>query len=85
MNQPFCKHTAHDSKGTFCIVAALEGHNCSCSYSAEDCHVVKSFRGLRIQCGGEKLGIVTFTGVCQDFEPTTWLEQSLLGKNDYSI
>jgi hypothetical protein len=81
----FCNNLGHDEEGDFCIVKAIEGYGCHCSHSAEDCHVVDFFGRPKIQCGGEKLGVATLVGVCQDFEPAPWMLQELLGVNDFSI
>ncbi len=82
-----CKNLGHDSEGPFCIEKALEGYGRCCPYKAEDCHVViyGDYGDQKIQCGGEKTKFATLIGVCQDFEPAPWLEQELLGTNDYQI
>ncbi len=81
-----CINLAYDDQGPFCIVHALEGHGCCCGYTGDDCHVVTLNGKRRIQCGGEKLGIPTLVGVCQDFEPEPWLKMHLgVEPLDYSI
>ncbi len=85
LTSKFCENLGHDSEGDFCIVKAIEGHGCYCPHNAGDCHVVDFFGKPRIQCGGEKIGVATLVGVCQDFEPVPWLQQELLGVSDYSI
>jgi hypothetical protein len=77
--QQFCDNFGHDEEGDFCIVKALEGYGCHCPYTVESCHVVIDFMGkTKIQCDNGHYQ-------CQDFEPTPWLQQELLGVNDFSI
>lgn len=78
----FCKALWFDDKGPYCSTRAAESLlGCDCPYKAKDCHVVSRQIGDQIkkevQCGGEKIGIPTFEGVCQDFDPSDWLKEKL--------
>jgi hypothetical protein len=85
MDQGICKNLCQDSKGVFCVVKAIEGFECRCGYGISDCHVVDFYGKPKIQCGGEKIGIPTLVGVCQDFDPEPWVHQQLFGVSEFSI
>jgi hypothetical protein len=62
----FCNNLCQDDQGLFCAIKAIEGRGCNCSFTEGDCRVVKS----EIQCSNER--------TCEDFEPSTELQQELL-------